>query len=68
MKENKKNLRDTKIALVVVTNKRRDFLYIHLYSPNYGSMNEKIYTYVEKISNKNTETELNNIQTPRLFA
>jgi len=28
----------------------------------------KKYTYVEKISNKNTEAELNNMQTPRLFA
>jgi len=30
--------------------------YIHLYSPNYGNMNEKkIYIRRKKISNKNTE-------------
>jgi len=43
---------------------------IHLYSPNNGSMSEeKIYIGLRrKVSNKNTEAELNNFQTPRLFA
>jgi len=40
--------------------------YIHLYSPNDGSVNEKIYIG-RKINNKNTEAELNNMQTPRLL-